>query len=186
MDFYKFDYIGGPWNAYQGMGGDGGLSIRSRKLMLAVIEYEAKQRLIKAGSTVPMLSSDPSKINYDILYQDFTAVSGLDDKFFISRIIEMIKNNVLDKNKILVAKPHDTMKFQAINEHSSPHVFTASGTLSGLSHKDRDEFLMTCPEMKWLYPSLHNPNCFGAHVNPKECGDSICAMKKGMDFHGSC
>ena len=37
-DYYKFDYIGAPWPVFKGFGGDGGLSLRNRTVMLAILE----------------------------------------------------------------------------------------------------------------------------------------------------
>jgi Protein of unknown function (DUF5672) len=37
-DYYKFDYIGAPWPIFKGLGGDGGLSLRNRTMMLAILK----------------------------------------------------------------------------------------------------------------------------------------------------
>ena len=148
--------------------------------MLKVLAFEARQRLIDSGSTAP---PDDGKHDKELL-QDFKASPGREDRFFVSRLAKMEEDGKLAGYKI--AKFEDTLKFQALGKYASEHVLCASGTLAELEQKAREDFIAVCPEMKWLYPSLHNPNCFGAKVNPDACSASICATKKGPDFHGSC
>ena len=37
--------------------------------------------------------------------------------------------------------------------------------------------MLTCPELKQLYPSLHDPSCFGASPNGDVCRTTICALQ---------
>ena len=40
-NFTSFDYIGAPWNSYQGRGGEGGITIRKRSVMEALtLQFE--------------------------------------------------------------------------------------------------------------------------------------------------
>ena len=34
-----------------------------------------------------------------------------------------------------------------------------------------------CPEIKMIFPSLHDPSCFGAKPNGEKCKKSICALR---------
>ena len=183
IDFAHFDYIGGPWNQFNGMGGDGGISMRSRPLMLQVLQYEARQRLLKKGE---QSEAEVKHLSNEALLADFAATPGPDDRFFISRMQEMFGHGIISPTTTHVATAEDCMKFQASNNHASEFVLTASGTLGGLTDKEREDFMHVCPEMKWVYPSLHNPACFGSHVDPTKCQASICALKKGLDSHHSC
>jgi hypothetical protein len=45
-----------------------------------------------------------------------------------------------------------------------------------LTWKERDSLLKHCPELKMIYPSMHEPACFGAHPDPETCRKSICAL----------
>ena len=152
--FTSFDYIGSPWDHYNGLGGDGGMSIRSRSLMLKAIDFESPE--------------DGTK-----LYN-----GALEDHFFMSRITEMMK---MEKNSHWrIGSREDTKKFGAIGSQATAGVLTVSGTLPGLKHTDRDLFIReSCPEMKIFYPSIHNPSCFGAKVDKDRCSQSICALQEG-------
>ena len=51
-----------------------------------------------------------------------------------------------------------------------------SGTQASLSYTQRDTLLKHCPELKVIFPSMHEPACFGAHPKPEACRASICAL----------
>jgi hypothetical protein len=112
--------------------------------------------------------------------------AGLEDHILMKRYETMLKLNLIERNQYKVANKDDTYKFAASGSHSSEHVWAASGTLPGLSDKERDAFIQTCPEIKIFYPSLSSPACFGSKVNPEKCGESICAINHGPNYHGSC
>ena len=76
-----------------------------------------------------------------------------------------------------------TQKYGAAGSIAQHTAFVASGTLPGLDDREREAFIQICPEVKTLYPALHNPNCFGAVVHKNECAASICALTKK---HGGC
>ena len=59
-----------------------------------------------------------------------------------------------------------------------------SGTLPNLSYEERDTLLKHCPELKIIFPTLHEPSCFGAHPKPKQCKASICALQDIIPSHG--
>lgn len=165
-DFTQYDYIGGPWNAFKGVGGDGGLSIRKRKLMLQAINYE----LDKAKDDEARLTS----------YKTW----GQEDVFFISRILEMQKKGLV--SNLRIATKNESMRFQAIGNTYNNDVFSVSGTIPGVSFIERDKFLTLCPEIKMFYPSLHDPNCFGASPDSEGCAKSICALKPKTERKGGC
>jgi len=62
--------------------------------------------------------------------------------------------------------------------------FAAVGTLSDFSDDDRRKYLDYCPELKMVFPSLHNPSCFGSETFPELCFKSLC-LTGGLDCHQS-
>ena len=158
----KFSYIGTPWSQFKGRGGDGGMSFRNRKLMIAAINYEQR------------------KTNDSNVYKSW----GQEDHFFVKTLIEMEQNGAFPKEaNMRIANQEETRNYGAMGNIARDSVFVASGTLPGLDDKERDAFIQLCPEIKTFYPSLHNPNCFGALVHKDECAASICALTKR---HGGC
>jgi hypothetical protein len=53
-----------------------------------------------------------------------------------------------------------------------------SGTLAGLDDAARQQFLDYCPEMKMMFPSVHNAACFGAEPNALECFKYMCITSR--------
>jgi hypothetical protein len=168
-DFKDFAYIGSPWGSFGGVGGDGGISIRSRQLMLNVISFEENSRGSGSGSSI---GSAPPE--------------GQEDHFFVSRIEKMRKAGIIASDSYRIATRNDTLKFSAIGSYANDDVLVASGTLPGLSDAEREKFTQFCPEIKVLYPSITSPFCFGAKVDAEKCALSICATRKGPGYHGSC
>jgi hypothetical protein len=62
--------------------------------------------------------------------------------------------------------------------------FLVSGTLAHLNWTAREAFLQTCPELKLIFPSLHEPACFGAHPNGTKCKATICALRDKLPGSG--
>lgn len=160
--FKEWDYIGNPWNAIGGLGGGGGVGLRNRRAMLAVLDYELKK-------------SSPEE--QETSYKKW----GQEDHFFVSRMLEMNKLGLAD---FKVASREATLRFSAIENEVNEDALAASGTLQGASYDVRESFMNKCLELKLLFPSLHDPHCFGAHPNAEECAKSICALQK--DHKGGC
>lgn len=59
-----------------------------------------------------------------------------------------------------------------------------SGTQAKMAWTERDSLLKHCPELKMIFPSMHEPACFGAHPNPEICKQSICALQDVMPKQG--
>ena len=166
--FTRFDYIGSPWSAMKGFGGDGGISIRSRDLMVTVIQYELSK-----------ITDEAKKI---VAFKSWVQ----DDIFFLQRIKEMRKRHIDAAVKAVIASRNDTMVFGAMDNTHNLDVFAVSGTLPGLPFKERNVFLAQCPEIKEFYPSLHDPACFGATPDADKCRVSICALKPKGERRGGC
>jgi hypothetical protein len=159
--FSEWDYIGAPWKTFKGFGGEagtafGGMNMRSRDAMIKVITY-----------ALDTIKDEEKK---ETAYLNWIP----DDIFFLTKMLEM-NNRKLANFKI--APPNVTMQFAAINSQAGPNVLVASGTLAGLNFPDRDKFLAYCPELKMLFPSLHDPSCFGAKPNGDVCKTTICALQ---------
>lgn len=86
-DFNEFDYIGSPWSAEKGVGGDGGLSLRNRTLMLAVLEdyqkYSVRDSNEKITKTQIVKKDDKSPYSG----------TDMDDMIFVKGINNLIKLN---------------------------------------------------------------------------------------------
>ena len=67
-------------------------------------------------------------------------------------------------------------QFSAFNDVANISAFSVSGTLPYVSYEKRQEMIDACPEMKILFPSLHEPGCFGADLKRDVCAASICAL----------
>jgi hypothetical protein len=164
-DFIQYDYLGAPWHTKKGVGGDGGISIRNRDHMLRALEY--KSSLVEDGA-------DKSKA-----FENW----GQEDHFYVDTLLEMNRKNLIKSN---IAPRDATYQFAAIGNYANETVLVASGTLPDVPFMTRDKFLQYCPELKMVYPSLHDPNCFGASPNGEECAKSICALRPKTERKGGC
>jgi len=161
-DYIDFDYIGAPWGNFKGEGGGNGVSLRSRHAMLAAIDYEHAK-----------IQQNP----------DFDLKFGDEDIFFIKRLKEM-QSKGLKSYKI--ATKNETFMFGATGNLGNEYALVASGTLPGMYYKQRETFLQYCPELKMLFPMLHDPSCFGASPDSEKCAASICALKPKSERKGGC
>jgi hypothetical protein len=161
-NFTHFDYIGGPWRAHGGHGGSGEISVRSRPLMLRII----KDQLQRTPSVV----------------KDFTNHWGMEDDFFVKNLVAMVRED--PKSGISLATYEDSLRFSSKDGILNFNSFAATGTLGAADDVQREEFLAYCPELKVIFPVLHNPHCFGAQPDAQKCAASICALK--TDRKGGC
>lgn len=74
-DFYEFDYLGAPWPVFKGKGGDGGLSLRNRTVMLAIID-------------------DINKSQNNIGKKNIYSRLEYEDQFFVKGALNLQKQNV--------------------------------------------------------------------------------------------
>jgi hypothetical protein len=163
--FSQWDYIGSPWDFKGGVGGDGAISLRNRKMMVAAMNYALEK------------VSDPEK--KAVAYKSW----GQEDQFFVSRLLEMNKKGLINAK---LAPREETLKFSAINSALNNDVLTVSGTLPTVPYDDRQKFLNYCPEIKMFYPAMHDPGCFGAEPDSEKCAASICALRPKAQRRGGC
>jgi hypothetical protein len=87
-----------------------------------------------------------------------------------------LKFMIKDEERYKIADRNITMAFAGINSDHAPLLL--SGTQPKLNWTTRDTILAVCPEVKIIFPSLHEPACFGAHPNGNRCKATICALNE--------
>lgn len=158
-----FDFVGAPFYAFNGVGGSGEThSYRNRSTMLTVLEHAMNRQVDVGGSS--------------------------EYEFFIKTMLELNKEKPL-LNSFRLASPSETFKFGGVvnltDKSTLLHLpLVVSGTLARLSYEERDAVLKHCSEVKLIFPSLHEPACFGAHPNAGQCRKSICALQDNVPTHG--
>ena len=155
--FDKVDYVGSPWRQMFGEGGEGTISYRNRTAMIDAIIYRG-----------PNTSKQR------------------EDEYFISALKDM--NKRIGFSKYRVATKEQTIMFAGIDEFEEENgpPFAIFGTAAKLEHDKRELLLSLCPEIKIIFPSLHNPHCFGAHPDGEKCASTICALKEKKDRPSGC
>jgi len=163
----EVDFCGVPGGRNDLPGGDGSThSIRNRKAMLRVVDYMRQHNLELGGK---------SEAHF---------VAGLMNK--------MNAANIAGGAAFRLATPEQTRRFGGVTNvtvyengvgTSDPSTLrhlpmVVSGTSPKLSFEERDELLKHCPELKTIFPSMHEPACFGAHPDPVKCKASICALQE--------
>ena len=152
----------------KGEGGDGGCSfggmnIRNRRAMLDAIEYEWEK---------------PHKD------KDFDLNLGQEDMFFLTRLREI--ERAVPGKKYKIASPAETKVFGAGGDYVNETVLVAASTIPEADFKARDLFIQYCPELKMLFPIMHDPSCYGASPDQTKCAASICALKDKKQRPGGC
>ena len=79
-----------------------------------------------------------------------------------------------------IADINSTLQFASSGKQVNKGSFAAFMTLAELDYEHREDFLSYCLELKVIFPSLHDPNCFGAHPKPELCKKSICALQEPL------
>jgi len=163
-ELLQLDYCGVPSHRYHGTGGDGlSHSIRNRQAMLRVIEYAQR------GGNKP-----------DLLLQD--------EKNFLDIMVRINKDRVQNSDKtnntpaFRLATPEQPIQFGGVYNLSDANglvrlPLAVAGTQAKLTYAERDSLLKHCPELKTIFPSLHEPACFGAKPNAEQCKATICALQ---------
>jgi hypothetical protein len=152
------DYCAAPWPRHDGNGGNAGThSYRNKTAMLEVLKYHQQNSKENGG-----------------------------DVDFVKIMLEM---NRLGLSSFRVATVDQTMQFGGASNLSMGDTLTSvplavSGTQAGLTYKERDSLLKHCPELKMIFPSLHEPSCFGAHPVKDTCQATICAMQEPLPRTG--
>lgn len=182
----RLDYIGTKTINNKGLGGDGSThSLRNRNAMIDAIRYQKKKGKKYDGN------------------------KESEDMFLLTSLLEMNNDDKYKKKHYRIATKEQTVQFggkmsPAISimtgdewtnatmkkeaEDAGPP-FIISGTIPYLGNAARELVLDMCPELKVLFPSVHNKHCFGPKHQGEQCAESICALKKnqtgGCDHDGN-
>ncbi len=108
------------------------------------------------------------------ILQTYPLDNGPDYQFFVKHLLE---------RDYKVANKETTMAFGGISEWDRAP-FLLSGTQAKLNWTQRENILSVCPEIKVIFPSMHEPACFGAHPNGTKCKESICALQDQIPSQG--
>lgn len=103
-------------------------------------------------------------------------MGSVDSHYFAKHLIE--------EGTAKMANVSTTVLFGGVTDDTETAPFVVSGTQANLEFKRREALLHVCPELNIIFPSLHEPNCFGAHPNPEKCKASICALQDPLPGHG--
>jgi hypothetical protein len=87
-----------------------------------------------------------------------------------------------EKGKL--ANANITRLFGGTNEADGGAPFVVAGTQAQLDFDSREKLLHVCPELNIIFPSLHEPSCFGAHPDSEKCKNSICALQDKIPGSG--
>ena len=105
-NFYHFDYIGAPWHNFKGIGGEGGITLRTRDVMLQVIKY-AYNRIKEKYKN----NKDENIVKNELKKAHLHWAP--DDYFFVKNMIEMNNKKITN---FKLATPNDTMLFAAADK----------------------------------------------------------------------
>ena len=161
------DYLGVPSFDFDGVGGDGSShSLRSRAAMLRITRYRRQNGLSSFGNTE----------DHETLKTMLLMNKKKSDEPYVP---------------FKIASVEQTIAFGGVYDLSNDTIqglvrlpLVVAGTQSRLTYAERDSLLKHCPELKVIFPSLHEPACFGAHPNPAACKASICALQENISSHG--
>ncbi|KAG7367129.1 hypothetical protein IV203_029799 [Nitzschia inconspicua] len=99
-----------------------------------------------------------------------------DFQFFVKYLLN-------DEKSFKIAEKEVTYNFGGVTDYETAP-FVISGTQAQLNWTSRDALLGVCPELKVIFPSLHEPSCFGAHPNGEKCKATICALQEKLPSSG--
>ena len=163
-DFEGLDYVGAPWR--RGVGGDGSThSLRNRKAVLeAIPQYDKKDN----GPEHTVLVDTLLRLNKE-----------RQGRFRLATVNDTLKFG----GTSMLVDTNATTSLDADYEQKGPPLIV-SGTQAHLPWHVREALLGICPEWKLIFPSLHDPNCFGANPNAEKCASSICALQPNRTKQG--
>lgn len=92
--------------------------------------------------------------------------------------------HLIDEGTSKMANETTTVLFGGITDDLDTAPFVVSGTHANLEFARREALLHICPELNIIFPSLHEPSCFGAHPNGEKCKQSICALRDPLSSSG--
>jgi hypothetical protein len=165
------DYLGVPSFDFDGIGGDGtSHTLRSRTAMRRIVQYRNENKI--------------TEFKHQEDYETLKAMIEINQKN-----AHLADSGTYEPFKI--ASREQTIAFGGVNDLSNDTIegvvrlpLVVAGTQGRLIYAERDTLLKHCPELKVIFPSLHEPACFGAHPNPEICKATICALQETVSPHG--
>ena len=103
-------------------------------------------------------------------------MNSVDSHYFAKHLIE--------EGNSRMANVTTTVLFGGITDDLDTAPFVVAGTQANLEFERREALLHVCPELNIIFPSLHEPSCFGAHPNGEKCKASICALRDPLPKAG--
>lgn len=169
-EFLTYDYVGVPWGRYYGQAGSGEThSFRHRSAMLRILRDHD-----------PQMEMDMPDYQYFVKHMLENNVEG--HQTHVSTVRTTTSTSTLGYR---VANKSITYSFGGvISDNFNVAPLLVSGTQASLNWTAREALLGVCPEVKMIFPSLHEPACFGAHPNGVKCKTSICALQDTIPSHG--
>lgn len=86
--------------------------------------------------------------------------------------------HLVEEGTSKMANVTTTILFGGMTDDPDTAPFVVSGTHANLDYKRRESLLHICPELNIIFPSLHEPSCFGANPDGEKCKASICALQE--------
>ena len=167
----RWDYVGIPWNRFYGRGGDGGThSLRRKSAMLRILSaYPSQAR-----------DQDPDSVYFvKYMLESLSNKQQKQNTFYPYKVADIETTKIFGGVSTMIDSVDNTKEI--IDGHPP---MVVSGTMANLNWSARDNLLQICPELKVIFPSLHEPNCFGAHPNGEKCRATICALQEKIPGHG--
>jgi hypothetical protein len=159
-ELLDLDYLGVPSYDFDGIGGDGSShSLRNRRVMMRIIQYRNDNGI--------------HQFNHPEHHETLKTMLQMNDKMSSDGTYIPFK----------VASKEQTIAFGGVHGISDTATegvirlpIVVAGTQDRLTYAERDTLLKHCPELKIIFPSLHEPSCFGAHPVAETCQATICAL----------
>jgi hypothetical protein len=171
------DFCGAPVNHHhqQQRGGDGGThSLRNRRAVLRALDYAQRKKIEMTAS----------ETEYVYITRLFLTMNKLGLANFTLATMEQTHQFAGVYNLSSPSSSSDKKNNITTNAGLQRLPLVVSGTLAHLSWEERDSVLKHCPEAKMIFPSLHEPACFGAHPNGGKCQATICALQTDIPRQG--
>jgi hypothetical protein len=153
--FDGIDFLGAPSKIYKG-GDVMAHSIRNRQAMLEVIDF-------KKGD-----AGESTETHYFS-----TGLEELNKKTPAKYRVGTYQEQILFAGGAELVSQNNTLRENA--EQFGPSL-VMSGIETDIPWAVREQLLMLCPEWKVIFPSLHEPHCFGAHPDASKCAATLCAL----------
>lgn len=154
-DLEPYAYVGLPWGKLGGQGGWGTeISYRRKSAMMDFHQMIGGDLKVGGPGEDTMIRTLLKK-NAELGYDKYNIAPA--------HVVEWMGGTSIEF-------PNKTLNDEALKTFGP---LVVVGTLPHLSDAGRNWVLGTCPEIKAVFPVLHNPGCFGAKPNEAQCAESL-------------